>query len=79
MSGDSGYVEEFPDVLSAKPGRTALIKHTITTKDANPVKLPSYRLPHAYRDTVRSELKEMMNSGIIEDSNSDWASPIVPC
>ena len=70
-------LEEFPDVLSAKPGRTALTKHTIITKDATPVKLPSYRLPHAYRDTVRSELKEMMNSGIIEDSNSDWASPIV--
>ena len=26
---------------------------------------------------MRSELKEMMNSGNLDHSNSDWASPIV--
>ena len=34
-------LEEFPDVLSAKQGRTALTKHTNVTKDDTSVKLPS--------------------------------------
>ena len=36
-----------------------------------------YRLPHAYRDTVRKDLQDMEESGIIEPSTSEWAAPIV--
>lgn len=56
---------EFADVMQNKPGRTALMEHRIDTGTANPVKLPPYRLPHAYRETVQTELKEMLESGII--------------
>lgn len=49
----------------------------IDTGSANPVRLPPYRLPHAYREIVQSKLKEMLESGIIDKSSSEWASPIV--
>ena len=68
---------EFEDVLQPKPGQTSLAEHHIRTNDAKPVKLPPYRLPHAYREQVRKELDEMLDSGIIEKSTSEWASPIV--
>ena len=68
---------EFEDVLQPKPGQTTLAEHHIRTNDAKPVKLPPYRLPYAYREQVRKELDEMLDSGIIEKSTSEWASPIV--
>ena len=68
---------EFEDVLQPKPGQISLAEHHIRTNDAKPVKLPPYRLPHAYREQVRKELDEMLDSGIIEKSTSEWASPIV--
>ena len=68
---------EFKDVLQPKPGQTTLAEHHIRTNNAKPVKLPPYRLPHAYREQVRKELDEMLDSGIIEKSTSEWASPIV--
>ena len=58
-------LNEFADVVQNKPGRTAMMEHRIDTGTANPVRLPPYRLPHAYSETVQSELKEMLEDGII--------------
>ena len=33
--------------------------------------------PHAYQDLVQTEIKDMLDSGIIEPSSSERASPIV--
>ena len=70
-------LQRFPDVLRSEPGRTTIIEHTINVGAASPIKLPPYRLPHAYQDTVKEELKEMEQQGIIERSSSEWAAPIV--
>ena len=53
------------------------MEHHIETGDSSPIRLTPYRLPHAYRETVRKELEEMQMQGIIEPSNSEWAAPIV--
>ena len=53
------------------------IQHTIELKATTPIRLPPYRLPHAYYESVRQELREMENDGIIEQSTSEWAFPIV--
>ena len=70
-------MEEFAGVLSDKPGRTALAEHHIETGSARPVRLPAYRIPHAYREQVRQEIEEMLEAGTIEPSSSEWSSPIV--
>lgn len=67
----------FNSVLSTKPGRTTITEHRISTGQAKPIRLPPYRIPYAYRDTVREELREMEKEGIIERSSSEWAAPIV--
>ena len=54
-----------------------MIEHDVNTGTARPVRLPPYRLPHAYRDTVKKEIEEMLQSGIIEPSSSEWSAPIV--
>ena len=53
------------------------LEHRISTGDATPVRLPPYCIPHAFRETVHQELKEMLEHGVIEHSNSDWAAPLV--
>ena len=68
---------EFEDVLQPKPGQTTLAEHHIQTDNAKPVKLPPYRLPHAYHEQLHKELDEMFDFGIIEKSMSEWVSPIV--
>ena len=69
--------KEFEDELSSRPGRTEGVEHRIETGAANPVRLPPYRLPHAYREIVQRELKKMLAEGIVEPSKSEWAAPIV--
>ena len=70
-------LSEFRDVFGIKPGSTNLAEHRIETGSAKSVRQSPYRLPHAYRETVRQELLEMERDGIIEASTSEWASPIV--
>ena len=70
-------LEEFTDVLQSKPGRTSLVEHFIDTGNASPIRRPPYRVPHAYRDSVKAELDQMLESGIIEPSSSQWAAPLV--
>ena len=73
-----GILRQFPDVLGPEPGRTHIVEHCIDTDNAPPIRLPPYRLPHAYRDAVNNELEEMAQVGIIEPSSSPWAAPILP-
>ena len=68
---------EFSDVMKIIPGRTNLVEHDIQTGEAHPVRLPPYRLPHAYRDPVQKEIQEMLKQRIIEPSSSAWSAPIV--
>ena len=67
----------FPTTLNSDPGRTGITEHRINTGAAKPVRLPPYRIPHAYRDIVCEELRQMEKAGIIERSSSEWAAPIV--
>lgn len=70
-------LKEFSDVLQGKPGLTELAEHSIVTGSEGPIRLAPYRIPHAYREAVVEELKEMEKSGIIEPSQSEWSAPIV--
>ena len=70
-------LQQHQDILTKAPGCTNLTQHRIATGDASPIRLPPYRLPHAYRATVQQELEEMMTQGVIEQTTSEWAAPIV--
>ena len=70
-------LSEFRSTLQNRPGHTNIVEHRISIGTARPIKLPPYRIPHAYRETVQKEVHEMLNDGIIERSKSEWAAPIV--
>ncbi len=69
--------KEFSDVFSPRPGRTNLIQHHIETEPGVVVRSRPYRLPEHKKKVVQSELEAMLEMGVIEESHSDWASPIV--
>ncbi len=46
--------------------------------DTTPVNLPPRQIPAGIRDLVNAELDRMISDGIIVESNSEWASPLVP-
>ena len=71
-------LQGFSKTLGPDPGRTSIAEHSIETENAQPVRLPPYRLPHAYRDAIDQELRDMEEAGIIEPSSSAWASPLLP-
>ena len=70
-------LQSFSEVMSDVPGRTDYAEHDIETGTARPIRLPPYRVPQAYRETVKKEIAEMLEHGIIEPSTSEWSSPIV--
>ena len=54
-----------------------MAEHRIITENASPIRLPSYRIPHAHRNAVRDEIDEMLKDGIIEPASSAYGAPIV--
>ena len=71
-------LNEYHVVMRTIPGRTSVIEHSIDTGSATPIRSPSYRIPHAYREAINKEIREMLEAGLIEPSLSNWSSPTVP-
>ena len=58
-------------------GFTRKAKHHIRTGDAAPIVQHPYRIRVAWQPAVRDEVKQMLDSGMIEHSDSPLASPVV--
>lgn len=70
-------LDQFSSVLSNVPGRTSLLKHRVVTTSEIPVFQKPYQIPHTLRDEVKRELSVMLEAGIVEQSVSPYASPVV--
>eukprot|EP00731_Ephydatia_muelleri_P017894 Em0010g992a len=70
---------EFRDLFVSEggcTGRTSVIKHTIRT-EGSPIRQPLRRIPFVLQDTVKTEIKMMLQQGVIRKSCSPWSSPVV--
>ena len=70
-------IEQYPDVLTSVPGRTDLIQHDIKLSTSEPIRSKGYPVPFKARDVMDSEIKEMLELGVIEKSVSPYSSPVV--
>ncbi|BFZ24546.1 hypothetical protein BsWGS_27585 [Bradybaena similaris] len=70
-------LKDFSDVFSDIPGRTSTITHKIVLNSDVPVRSRPYPIPLHFRDQVEKEIKEMLNMGIIEESDSEYLSPMI--
>ncbi|XP_072033312.1 uncharacterized protein [Amphiura filiformis] len=67
----------YSSVLTDKPGFTHLGSHDIKLTDSTPVRTKPYPIPYALRDSVKEEIKTMLELDVIEPSTSPYASPLV--
>ena len=67
------YEEFFTEI----PGKASVIEHSIDLTDDRPSRCKPYPLPYAKRGEIREERKNMMDTGIVRESSSPYASPLV--
>ena len=70
-------IQEFPEIFQDRPGKTTLATHDVDVGDAKPIKQHPYRTSPAKTEIIRQEVKYMLENGLIEESTSNWSSPIV--
>eukprot|EP00731_Ephydatia_muelleri_P004796 Em0002g972a len=69
-------VDKFNDLFVTTPGTTSLASHRITTA-GTPVRVPSRRIPVHFREEVEVQIQQLLEKGIITESNSPWLAPAV--
>lgn len=73
----TSLLQDFSDVMTDLPGCTPLVKHDIRTTTDQPVRVKPYPVPYQVTETVKTEVKKMLDMDIIEKSDSDYSSPVV--
>ncbi len=58
-------------------GQTNVCEHSINTGNAIPVRQRLRRTPHAFVEEEEKEIQKMLDIGVIQESTSPWASPVV--
>jgi len=73
-------IHEYSHVF-AKPdgqlGRTDVTKHEIRTGEHPPIKQRSRRAPQLQQEIIDSEIAKMLETNVIEPSQSPWGAPVV--
>ncbi|KAK7884629.1 hypothetical protein WMY93_027752 [Mugilogobius chulae] len=73
-------LEEYKNIFALSEeevGLTHLVHHEIDTGDAHPIKTRPRRLPLAHQAAADKAIDGMLKAGIIEPSDSPWASGVV--
>ncbi len=76
----AGLLIKYSDTFSKNEwdlGLTDLAEHPINTADAAPVKQRPRRVPLAYAEEEKKAIEDLLKKGVIQQSTSPWASPIV--
>ena len=71
-------LQRHASTFSDKPGCTDVVKMTIDVGDAQPIAQRPYRVPDKMKTQVEEQIRNLLEEGIIEESTSYWASPVVP-
>jgi len=70
--------EEYQDVLNENPGLTKLMKISTNTGNSRPICQTPYKVPDKLRGKVKQEIDRLLDTGMIVQSFSPCASPVVP-
>ena len=70
-------LQQYRDIFSSRPGRSNMWTCKVELETDTPVRAKQYPIPHALMDECVSEIKEMLDLGIVEPSSSPYRAPIV--
>lgn len=71
-----GVINRNVALMGQSLGCTTLAEHVIVT-DSPPIKQRYYRVSPVMQAIIDEEINKMLDQGIIEKSNSPWASPLI--
>jgi len=57
--------------------KTSAIEHVIETDGKGPIRHRAYRTPLKLQDELKRHINEMIKHGIIRESKSPWAAPVL--
>ena len=70
-------IDRYEDIFTDVPKKTHVIECDLQLTTNVPIRSKPYPVPHALRETIQKEVDDMLSLGIIEKSNSPYASPVV--
>ena len=68
---------QFQSLFKEAPGTTSLAQHHITLTSDQPVRARPYPVPYSLRESLKKDITDMMTMGVIRESSSPYASPVV--
>jgi len=69
------YTHVFHDEQTNDFKETAVIGHQILVDNARPIRKPQYRIPYSLREEMKTQVENMLQKGVIRESNSLWSAP----
>ena len=69
--------KQFTNLFSEAPGTTDLVQHHIKLTSDEPVRSRAYPVPYSMRESLRKDIADMIKMGVIRESSSPYASPVV--
>ena len=70
-------ISDYSNTFTTRPGCTTLIEHDIKLTTDTPVKVKQYPLPFSTMETIKGEIKEMIDLDIVEKADSPYCSPVL--
>ena len=67
-------LRRYEEIFTEIPGKTIMIEHKIDLTDDRPIRCKPYPLPYGKRGEIRKEIKNIMDTGIVKESSSHYAS-----
>lgn len=59
-----------------KLSTTNAVKHSIRTKDEDPIYIKNFRYPYHLKPIIQEEIRKLINNEIIRPSISPYSSPV---
>ena len=68
---------QFSSLFTEALGSTDLAQHHIKLTSNDPVRSRPYPVPYSMRESLKKDIADMMKMGVIRESDSPYASPVV--
>ena len=69
--------KQFLNLFTEAPGTTDLVRYRIKLTSDEPVRSRPYPVPYSMRGSLRKDIADMIKMGVIRESSSPYASPVV--
>ena len=69
-------IEDFQNIFTEKQREANLVQHRIKTTSDKPIRSRPYSVPYSMRSVIETEIRRMLELGVIEKSDSPYASPV---